>query len=47
MKKRTLNPALFINDFHYKNQNILNGINIIESVAVEKDAFELNEKLYY
>ena len=47
--KNSFNPALFINGFHYKNQNILNGINpdIIESVSVEKDTFELNEKLYY
>lgn len=47
--KNSFNPALFINGFHYKNQNVLNGINpdIIESVSVEKDTFELNEKLYY
>ena len=47
--KNSLNPVLFINGNHYKNQNILSGISpdIIESVAVEKDTFELNEKLYY
>lgn len=46
--KNSFNPALFINGLHYKNQNVLNGINpdIIESVSVEKDTFELNEKLY-
>ena len=46
--KNSFNPALFINDFHYKNQNVLNGINpdIIESVSVERH-FELSEKLYY
>lgn len=48
-RKNSFNPALFVNGNHFKNQNVLNSINpdIIESVSVEKDTIELNEKLYY